>query len=111
MTRRIIALKGSDGYYISQEFNGDRNEATLLRGFAVVQANWNDIVPMFHGATDFSSFSRSVERAEELYGYEKIPLEIVEKLPSVQELWLMVCEDLTLFSEYGEGVKQNGMSM
>lgn len=108
MTRRIIALKGRDGYYISQEFNGDRDEGVQFLGRSVVQANWSEIVPLFNGASDFGGFSRSVKKVEELYGYEKIPLEIVEELPSVQELWLMVGEELVLFSEYGEVVDQNG---
>ena len=108
MTRRIIALKGRDGYYISQEFNGDRDEGVQFLGRSVVQANWSEIVHLFNGASDFGGFSRSVKKAEELYGYEKIPLEIVEELPSVQELWLMVGEELVLFSEYGEVVDQNG---
>ena len=108
MTRRIIALKGHDGYYISQEFNGDHDEGVQLRGFSAAQANWSDIVPLFHGASDFDGFSSSVKKAEELYGYEKVPLEIVEELPTVQELWLMTDEDLVLYSEYGEVVGQHG---
>ena len=104
----MIALKGRDGYYISQEFNGDHDEAMQLRGFTVVQANWNDVVPLFNGASDFGMFSRAVKEAENLFGYENVPLEIVEELPSVQELWLMVGEELVLFSEYGEVVNQDG---
>lgn len=108
MTRRIIALRGCDGYYISQEFNGDHDEGVQLRGMSAVQANWSEIIPLFRGASDLVGFSSSVEKAEELYGYEKVPLEIVEELPSVQELWLMVGEELVLFSEYGEVVDRDG---
>jgi len=108
MTRRIIALKGRDGYYISQEFNGDRDEAMQLRGFAVVQANWSDIVPLFNGVSGLSMFSSAVKKAENLFGYENLPLEVVSELPSEEEIWIVDREELVLFSKYGEVVDQNG---
>ena len=85
MTRRIIAYKASkatvtEGYYfVSQEFNGDKNEASIWNPQTPIKANWNDVVELFDGVNSLHDFRESIKKAEDLYTYENVPLRKVSR--------------------------------
>ena len=95
MTRRTIVYKGRkatvhEGYYfISQEFNGDKD-------------NWNDVVELFDGVNSLHDFRESIRKAEDLYTYENVPLRKVSRLPQCEEIWMLIDGKLQMYSKYGE---------
>ena len=78
MTRRTIVYKGRkatvhEGYYfISQEFNGDKDEAILWNPQTPIKGNWIDVVELFNGIESLHDFRKAIKRAEDLYTYETI---------------------------------------
>lgn len=110
MTRRIIAFPCGNVLHISQEFNGDRDEGTLLLGTSPVKVNWSDIVALFDGIETLEQFTQAVEQAEALYGYESEPLEEVSYLPEVEQLWKVVEQKLVLWARYGQPEKCNSLA-
>ena len=80
MTRRTIVYKGRkatvhEGYYfISQEFNGDKDEAILWNPQTPIKGNWIDVVELFNGIESLHDFRKAIRKAEDLYTYENISL-------------------------------------
>lgn len=108
MTRRIIVYKGRkatvhEGYYfISREFNGDRDEAVLWNPQTPIKGNWIDVVELFNGIDSLHDFRKAIKRAEDLYTYENISLRREVKLPRCEEIWMLIDGRLQLYSKYGE---------
>ena len=106
MTRRIIVYKGRNTheglYFISQEFNGDRQEAVKWNPNTVIKANWNEVVDLFDEINSLHDFRKAVRNAENLYTYENIPLKKEEKIPRCEEVWMLIDGKLQLYSKYGE---------
>lgn len=105
MTRRLIVFKEGDTYHVSQEFNGDREEAEcLLGGRPSIKASWPEIPPLFDGVETLEDFERAVQKAEALYHYETISLDVMSELPKVDETWLVSHGTLIIAARYGEPV-------
>lgn len=108
MTRRTIVYKGRkatvhEGYYfISQEFNGDKDEAILWNPQTPIKGNWIDIVELFNGIESLHDFRKAIKRAEDLYTYENISLRREVNLPRCEEIWMLINGKLQLYSKYGE---------
>ena len=108
MTRRTIVYKGrkatvSEGYYfISQEFNGDKDEAVLWNPQTPVKGNWIDVVELFNGIESLHDFKKAIRKAEDLYTYENISLRREVNLPRCEEIWMLTDGKLQLYSKYGE---------
>lgn len=104
MTRRIIVYTGRnahEGYYfVSQEFNGDKEEAIRWNPQTAIQVNWNEIIELFNGIDSLHMFRKAVRRAEDLYTYENISLVKEEKMPRCEEIWILNDGKLRLFSKY-----------
>lgn len=104
MTRSIIVYKGRnahEGYYfVSQEFNGDKEEAIKWNPKTVINANWNDIVELFNGVDSLHIFRKAVKKAEDLYTYENISLVKEENIPRCEEVWMLIDGRLQLYSKY-----------
>ena len=108
MTRRTIVYKGRkatvhEGYhFISQEFNGDRDEAVLWNPQTPIKGNWIDVVELFNGIESLHDFRKAIKRAEDLYTYENIYLRREVNLPRCEEIWMLIDGKLQLYSKYGE---------
>ena len=108
MTRRTIVYKGrkatvSEGYYfISQEFNGDKDEAILWNPQTPIKGNWIDVVELFNGIESLHDFKKAIRKAEDLYTYENISLRREVNLPRCEEIWMLTDGKLQLYSKYGE---------
>lgn len=106
MTRRIIVYKEKNAheefYFISQEFNGDRQEAIQWNPNTAIKANWNDVIELFNGVSSLHSFRSAVREAENLYTYENVPLVKEENLPRCEEVWMLIDGKLQRYSKYGE---------
>ena len=108
MTRRTIVYKGRkatvhEGYYlISQEFNGDKDEAVLWNQQTPIKGNWIDVVELFNGIESLHDFRKAIKRAEDLYTYENISLRREVNLPRCEEIWMLTDGKLQLYSKYGE---------
>lgn len=108
MTRRTIVYKGRkatvyEGYYfISQEFNGDKDEAILWNPQTPIKGNWIDVVELFNGIESLHDFRKAIRKAEDLYTYENISLRREVNLPRCEEIWMLIDEKLQLYSKYGE---------
>ena len=108
MTRRTIVYKGrkatvSEGYYfISQEFNGDKDEAVLWNPQTPIKGNWIDVVELFNGIESLHDFKKAIRKAEDLYTYENISLRREVNLPRCEEIWMLTDGKLQLYSKYGE---------
>ena len=108
MTRRTIVYKGrkatvSEGYYfMSQEFNGDKDEAVLWNPQTPVKGNWIDVVELFNGIESLHDFKKAIRKAEDLYTYENISLRREVNLPRCEEIWMLTDGKLQLYSKYGE---------
>lgn len=104
MTRRIIVYKGRnihDGYYfVSQEFNGDMEEAIKWNPKTAIKTNWNGIIELFNGINSLHTFRKAVKKAEDLYTYENISLVKKEKIPRCEEVWMLIDGKLQLYSRY-----------
>ena len=108
MTRRTIVYKGRkatvhEGYYfISQEFNGDKDEAILWNPQTPIKGNWIDVVELFNGIESLHDFRKAIRKAEDLYTYENISLRREVNLPRCEEIWMLTDGKLQLYSKYGE---------
>jgi len=104
MTRRIIVYKDRNAneglYFVSQEFNGDREEAIKWNHQTAINANWNDIVELFNGIDSLYTFRKAVKKAEDLYAYENISLVKEENIPQYEEIWMLIDGKLQLYSKY-----------
>lgn len=104
MTRRIIVYKGRNAhegsYFVSQEFNGDREEAIRWNPQTAIQANWNEVVKLFNGIDSLHMFRKAVRKAEDLYTYENISLVKEDKIPRCEEIWMLSDGKLQLYSKY-----------
>lgn len=107
MTRRIIALPLAEGkYLVSQEFNGDRNEFRKRGGSATsVRINWPTAVARFEGVCSEQEFRAALRDVEAWYGYEQMEPEMVDTIPSTEEVWAVRAKHLTLVSRYSEPVE------
>ena len=108
MTRRTIVYKGRkatvhEGYYfISQECNGDKDEAVLWNPQTPIKGNWIDVVELFNGIESLHDFRKAIKRVEDLYTYENISLRREVNLPRCEEIWMLTDGKLQLYSKYGE---------
>lgn len=104
MTRRIIVYKGRNAYkgmyFISQEFNGDREETIRWNPKTSIKANWNEVIELFNGINSLHGFRMAVKQAEKLYDYENISLVKEENIPKCEEVWMLIDEKLQLYSKY-----------
>ena len=101
MTRRILRIPYGCTFYISQEFNGDRNESQRFHLQPIVPL-WDDVVELFKGVKSVRAFESVLEKAEELYRYPHVPLKKQTALPGTEEVWQMMDGELELYSRYGE---------
>lgn len=106
MTRRICAFKQNGKFYVSQEFNGDRSEQTLWNPVPTIPVDWDCIIGTFDGSKTLDHFKAAVHSMENAYGYEQVPVEEVDILPGVQEVWMLIDGKLCLYSQYGELVSE-----
>lgn len=112
MTRRIITYKGREAtvlegyYFISQEFNGDKDEASIRNSQTPIKANWNDVVELFDRVNSLHDFRESIRKAEDLYTYENVPLRKVSRLLQCEEIWMLIDGELQLYSKYGEVINR-----
>lgn len=112
MTRRTIVYKGRkatvhEGYYfMSQEFNGDKDEAVLWNPQTPIKGNWIDVVELFNGIESLHDFRKAIRKAEDLYTYENISLRREVNLPRCEEIWMMTDGKLQLYSKYGEVINR-----
>lgn len=102
MTRRVMVFKIGDVYLVSQEFNGDRSEAEYFFGHTGIKCDWPEVVELFEGVETPEEFREAVGKAEELYGYERLPLEAESELPVAEQVWVMSHGNLILKTRYGE---------
>lgn len=106
MTRRIIVYKGKtqkthEGmYFISQEFNGDREEVIRWNAQTSIKANWKEVIELFNGINSLHGFKMAVKQAENLYNYENISLVKEENIPKCEEVWMLIEGKLKLYSKY-----------
>lgn len=104
MTRRIIVYKSRNAhersYFVSQEFNGDREESIKWNPKTEINANWNDIIELFNGIDSLHTFRKAVKKAENLYTYENISLVKEENIPQCEEIWMLIDGKLQLYSKY-----------
>ena len=112
MTRRTIVYKGRkatvhEGYYfMSQEFNGDKDEAVLWNPQTPIKGNWIDVVELFNGIESLHDFRKAIRKAEDLYTYENISLRREVNLPRCKEIWMLTDGKLQLYSKYGEVINR-----
>ena len=112
MTRRTIVYKGRkatvhEGYYfMSQEFNGDKDEAVLWNPQTPIKGNWIDVVELFNGIESLHDFRKAIRKAEDLYTYENISLRREVNLPRCEEIWMLTDGKLQLYSKYGEVINR-----
>lgn len=110
MTRRVIAFRLGSEFRVSQEFNGDHQEAALLGSWIAtkISVNWNEIVALFDDIEDddFSAFADKVKECETLYGYTQDPLWLVQSeealLTESEEVWILQNKKLVLYAKYGD---------
>lgn len=103
MTRRIIAFEVNGKFMISQELNGDKSEQQMF-GLPQGNLNWSDVIKTFDGSKTTDDFVAAVHSVENAYHYQQIPLAVVDKLPIVEQLWLLKDGSLQLAYEYGKPV-------
>lgn len=101
MTRRIIAFRQGDEFCISQEFNGDKDEAVRFSP-CMIDMNWEEVLKYFDELNTLKDFEQAVYEAENSYHYEHLGLERVKELPSCEEVWMVGSGSLYLHSRYGE---------
>lgn len=102
MTRRLIVFKEGGMHLVSQEFNGDKSETETFSASTGIKADWPEVVKLFDGADTAEKFREAVRKAEELYGYEPLPLESEAEMPTAQEVWVVSHGNLLLAARYGE---------
>ena len=102
MNRRICAFEHNGKYYMSQEFNGDREEQAMWQSNPSISCNWLDVIGTFNGCETLDDFISAVYSMENAYGYEHEESEVVDELPAVQEVWLLKDGQLQLYAKYGE---------
>lgn len=106
MTRRICAFEQDGKFYVSQEFNGDRSEQSVYHPRPTIPVDWDYIIGTFDGSQTLDHFKAAVHSMENAYGYEQVPVEEVDTLPGVQEVWMLIDGELRLYSQYGELVNE-----
>ena len=104
MTRRICAYVHNGKYYLSQEFNGDREEGIQFLGGSLVEGNWEDLISIFDGVDSLETFEAAVIELEKAFHYGQEPLEVEDAIPCCEELWLVKNGFLTLYAVYGDVV-------
>lgn len=106
MTRRICAFEQDGKFYVSQEFNGDRSEQSVYHSRPTIPVDWDYIIGTFDGSQTLDHFKAAVHSTENAYGYEQVPVEKVDTLPGVQEVWMLIDGELRLYSQYGKLVNE-----
>lgn len=105
MTRRMIVFREGDTYYVSQDFNGDREEAEHgAETGSSIKPDWFEIPPMFDGVETLESFKCVVQAVEALYRYDAMPVVARSELPKSDEAWLMSHGTLILAARYGKSM-------
>lgn len=104
MTRRILVFNDNSKYYVSQEFNGDKEEFIRFHGHSFVPVNWEDVVPLFNDVETLPQFRKVIKTAEGMYGYEKCPLNIKDEVPRCEEVWMLIDGKLQLYARYDDVV-------
>ena len=99
MTRRNIAFRKGDGFYISQEFNGDKDEAARFSS-CMIDRTWPEILEYFEELNTLEDFAQAVHQAEQSYRYEHLGLEQVKNLPTCQEVWMVGSGCPYLYARY-----------
>lgn len=108
MTRRTLAISWGNQLFVSQEFNGDKKESQRFgSAVAAIAPAWDDVVKRFKGVLNVRAFERTLEKVEELYGYQHIPVVLQKEIPQTQQTWKMMGGELELWAEYGEPIEQN----
>lgn len=89
MTRRTIVMGWGDQLFVSQEFNGDKEEA-LMFGLTCNIPHWDEVVAKFRGVRSVRAFERILEEVEQMYGYKHIPVSLQTELPKTDQTWKML---------------------
>ena len=100
MTRRYLIYKTSEGFLVSQEFNGDRDEAQAFHLSEKITLRWSDVISLFEGVPDSPlGFQDALKRTEDGFGYENLPPELMKAPPEGYELWVFTGRKLQLITE------------
>lgn len=101
-----MVFEDNGKYYVSQEFNGDKEEALIYCPNTLLKATWDEIPPLFEGCVTLTKFRESVRKAENVYGYEQYPLCIRNEIPRCEEVWKLEKGKLILYTKYDKLMTQ-----
>jgi len=105
MTRRTLAIGWGDQLFVSQEFNGDKNES-LMFGLSCSIPMWDEVVAKFKGVRSVRAFERILEEVEQMYGYKHVPVSLLSNPPRTEQTWKMIEGELEQWAMYGDPVYQ-----
>lgn len=88
MTRRYLIYKTAEGFLVSQEFNGDKDEAQEFHLSGRIRLRWEEVVGLFNAVPDSSQgFRDALKRVEDGFGYENLSPELMDAPPEGYEIW------------------------
>ena len=111
MTRRIISFyDGFNGFWVTQEFNGDREEYKQFMQRDVNIPSWAEVCKLFADGLikqgcKKTTFSKLVKQVEQQYGYKNQKLSLYAAktgVPNVQEFWIATDNGLRLYAKNGK---------
>ena len=107
MTRRTLAISWGNHLFVSQEFNGDKKESQRFgSAVAAIAPAWEDVVRKFQGVHNVRAFERTLEKVEEMYGYQHVPVTLQVEIPQTEQTWKMREGELELWAKYGKPSEQ-----
>ena len=101
MTRRVLAYRIKGGFYITNEFIGDKNENPAI------DVTWDNVIALYNSEPDTI---KSFEAIAALVGFyyhrqEGVQIYVTNEIPpDAEEVWLFEDCHLFLYAKYGEVV-------